>query len=53
MAEKGLPYSRALILFDKLVSSCFGMTLDPRYEELISEFREAYCDLGITVTPKV
>ena len=53
VAEKGLPFSRALSLFDKIVTSCFGITLDPTYEELISEFREANCDLGITVTPKI
>ena len=50
---RGLPYIKALRLFDRVVSSCFGMTLQPGYEEAIESFHKAYLELEISVTPKV
>ena len=50
---QGLLYLRALRCFDRVVSSCFGMTLDPGYIEAITDFKDAYGDLNISITPKV
>ena len=50
---KGLPYIKAIKLFDDVVSACFGRKLDPQYEELIKRFEGAYRDLGFDPTPKV
>ena len=52
-AAKALPFVETLRLFDKVVTACFGQTLDPAYEEHISNFSKQYRTLGITVTPKV
>ena len=52
-AEKGMPFIKALGLFDRIVNACFGMTLKPEYEQLILSFKAVYLELGITVTPKV
>ena len=49
----GLPYIQAFRTFDQVVSKCFGVTLEEGYKEAIEEFRAAYMDLGVTVTPKV
>ena len=50
---KGMPFIKALRLFDTVVTSCFGMALDPQFEDHISAFKEAYLGLGISVTPKI
>ena len=51
--RKGVPYIKVLSLFDKVVDTCFGMTLKPKYEEAILAFKEAYMELGVSITPKV
>ena len=38
--RKGVPYIKVLSLFDKVVDTCFGMTLKPKYEEAILAFKE-------------
>ena len=37
-------------LFQQVVNSCFGTTLDSNFENCITVFRAAYMKLGITVT---
>ena len=37
----------------QVVTSCFGMTLEPDYESVIMKFKEIYVDLGLSITPKV
>lgn len=49
----GLPYIHAFRAFDRVVSMCFGVALKPGYEVAIQQFRTAYLDIGISVTPKV
>ena len=39
--------------FDQIVQSCYGKTLAEDYKGKISEFKECYTKLGISVTPKV
>ena len=51
--SKGMPLIKVLSLFDRVVETCFGMTLKPEYQEAILAFKEAYMELGVTVTPKV
>ena len=48
-----LKYFHALRCLHRVVVTCFGMTLEPEYEENIEQFAEIYLDLGISVTPKV
>ena len=36
-----------------IVTSCFGMKLDPQYNFYIQQFENVYKDLGISITPKV
>ena len=50
---KGLPIIKAIRLFDTVVTSCFGMTVDENYMRHIENFRNAYLDLDIFVTLKV
>ena len=49
----GLPYLAALRALDKVVGACFSVDLDPAYPSYIQIFKEAYCDLDISITPKV
>ena len=49
----GLPYIQAFRSFDQVVSKCFGVSLKEGYKEAIEDFKTAYMNLGITVTPKV
>ena len=49
----GLPYLAALRALDKVVGACFSVDLDPAYPSYIEIFKEAYCDLDISITPKV
>ena len=48
-----LPYIQAFRSFDQVVSKCFGVSLKEGYKEAIEDFKTAYMNLGITVTPKV
>ena len=50
---KGLEYVQAFRAFDKVVSSCFGVSLKEGFKEDILEFKRVYTSLGISVTPKV
>ena len=52
-ADNGIWFTRALSMFNKVVTACFGMSLDPQFEDFISEIKEAYYDLGIEATTKV
>ena len=38
---------------NKVIVSGFGMTLDSQFESNISEFKDVYVNLGISITPKV
>ena len=51
--SRGLPFIKAFKEFDKVVSSCFGLTLDPSFETHLQEFKESYTELDISVTIKV
>ena len=53
VVKNGLPYLAAFRAFDKVVSGCFGLDLDPEYTNYITNFEEAYSALGISITPKV
>jgi hypothetical protein len=46
-------YVNAFRSFGKVVSSCYGDHLDSTFESYITEFKEAYLQLGISVTPKI
>ena len=48
-----LPFVGAFKAFEKVVESCFSLSLDLNYEAHIAHFRDMYCDLGISITPKV
>ena len=50
---EAMPYIVVLKAFDKVVHSCFGVTLVEGYKENITMFSKLYRELGITVTPKV
>ena len=50
---EGLPFIRTFRAFDRVVSKCFGVELQPDYEVAIQQFKIAYLGLGISVTPKV
>ena len=49
----GLPYIETLRAFDKVVSTCFVVSLQPGYEGAIEIFRISYLNFNISVTPKV
>ena len=51
--DLGMKYTRAITKFENVVTLCFGTSPQPGYEEAIQDFKEAYMDLGITVTPKL
>ena len=51
--SKGVPYIMMLSLFDKVVETCFCMTLKPEYEDAILAFKKAYMELGVSITPTV
>lgn len=48
-----LKFVNVLEKFNTVVTSCFGRQLKDNYETSISNFKDAYCDLNISVTPKV
>ena len=50
---QALPFVQTLRVFNKVVSSCFGQTLDPAYERHIEDFSKQYRSLDISVTLKV
>ena len=50
---KGLPYIQTFPAFSAVVSDCFGVTLTGDYSSSISQFKEKYGQLGITITTKV
>ena len=50
---EALPFIQALRLFEKVVTSCFGQTLHPGYENNVDAFARQYRALDISVTPKV
>ena len=52
-AAKALPFVETLRKLDRVVSACFGQSLDPQYEDLIDDFSKQYRSLSISVTPKV
>ena len=52
-AAKALPFVETLRQLDKVVTSCFGQTLDPEYENHIAAFSRQYRTLDISITPKV
>ena len=52
-ATKAIPFVDCLRKLDKVVTSCFGQTLDPAYEDHITAFSQQYRSLDISVTPKV
>ena len=49
----GLPFIHTFRAFSKVVSSCFGVSLQEDYQAQIFEFKRLYLALGISVTPKV
>lgn len=50
---EGKKFVKAFKELDLVVKSCFGDTLEPDYEENILNFKKAYLDLEIPVTPKI
>lgn len=52
-AAKALPFVETLRKLDKVVTACFGQTLDPQYDDHIDAFSKQYRSLDISVTPKV
>ena len=52
-ATKALPFVETLRQLNKVVTSCFGQTLDHEYENHINAFSKQYRSLGISITPKV
>ena len=51
--QKTLPFVATLGMFNKVVESCFGQNLDPKYKEFIKTFSQQYRTLNISITPKV
>lgn len=47
------PYIETFNAFKQVVGACYGNILDPEYKQKISNFKNAYVALGISVTPKV
>ena len=39
--------------FDEVVTSCFGYQLDPNYLTYITEFKRAWINMKLPITPKV
>ena len=50
---EALPFVHTIRLFEKVVTACFGQTLNPGYEAHIDAFSKKYRSLDISVTPKV
>ena len=48
-----LKYVKVFRAFERVVTSCFGTSLDSNYRENIQRFRDAYMDLSVRVTPKI
>ena len=53
VAQKGLKFCKVFRSFHKIVESCFGNELNADFELTISNFKQDYLQLGITITPKV
>ena len=49
----GLPYIETLRALNKVVHTCFGVSLISTYKDNIVKFSKLYRELGISVTPKV
>ena len=45
--QKTLPFVATLGMFNKVVESCFGQNLDPKYKEFIKTFSQQYRTLKI------
>lgn len=43
----------SIFILLQVVIACYGNDLRPDYEEKIEEFRAAFMDLGVRVTPKI
>lgn len=48
-----IEYVEVFRCLNQVVSSCFGKTLNPGYRTHINNFKSAYLNLNINVTPKV
>lgn len=48
-----LKYVKCFKDFQTVFDSCFSSTLKPKYIQYISDFKRSYCDLNISITPKV
>jgi hypothetical protein len=48
-----LPFVEAFRAFDRVVGSCFGNELAPRWKQNLAGFSDRFADLSISVTPKV
>ena len=49
-----MPIIKCFKAFDKVVATCFGVKLDAdHYKIAISQFKKAFLDLDLSVTPKV
>lgn len=48
-----LKYVKCFQDFAVVIESCFSTTLKPNYLDSIETFKKSYCDLNISVTPKV
>ena len=49
----GFPFIHTFRAFSKVVSSCFGVSLQEDFQAQIFEFKRLYLALGVSVTPKV
>ena len=49
---EALPFTQTLRLFEKVVTACFGQSLDPGYKDNIDAFARQYRSLDISVTPR-
>lgn len=48
-----LKYVQAFRDFNTVVQACFSMKLDPDFKQIITNFKQSYLDLEISITPKV
>ena len=51
MLAAALPYIHVLESFAKVVEDCFGMGLQPNYEDNIAKFSALYRQLPLSITP--
>lgn len=50
---KCLKYVKCFQHFRNVVEACFSLKLNPEYKKYIAEFKRSYCDLNISITPKI